>query len=88
MDIKISMKDSKNSPETKVYHGNSALEQMFKDIAEKYFGKIVAKEIQNVLSKKITDEEINKAFNTPVNLDKILNTEVNEFITGKKRSNK
>jgi len=80
MDIKISMKDDTNSPETKIFHGNFALEEMFKQVSEKYFGKETATEIQKILSKKITDEEINRAFNTPVDMEKILNSDVNTLL--------
>jgi methyl coenzyme M reductase alpha subunit len=83
MDIKLSMKDKKDTPDTKIYHGNFALEQMFKDVAEKYFGLEVAKEIQEILSKKITEDEINQYLNKEVDLKKISDTDFRELMRKK-----
>lgn len=63
MDIKISVKDAKIPPQTKIFHGNNALELMLQEVISKYFGEKAAKEVQAILNRKITEEEINRILN-------------------------
>ena len=74
MDVKISIKDKNTSPETNIFHGSYALEQMLEKILEKHYGLKTTKEVLKILNRKITDDEINKTLNTDT--DKLLNKKV------------
>lgn len=78
MDVKISIKDSKLSPETNIFHGNNALEEMIRIVVSKYFGEKASKEVLAILHRKITEDEINAILNK-----KLSEEEINELLKKK-----
>ena len=74
MDVKISIKDKNTSPETNIFHGKYALEEMLEKVLLKNYGIRATKDVLKILNRKITDDEINKILNTDA--DKLLNKKV------------
>lgn len=63
MDIKISINDKVNIPETNIFHGNYALERMINKVIEKYYGKKTLDKINKILNEKITEDKVNEFLN-------------------------